>query len=112
MVDNMDGLFRRTLYSLGRNLQRYLEKRCYILNGLEICDTEGGHSGDFGLRAIDKGCNVAKAASAIAGVSWYHPNDSTQLPSRNYTSSLVTLVCCVVATVCTWTLCCVFGFRI
>jgi hypothetical protein len=59
MIDDLDGLFRR---SLG--------KRCYILNGVEICDTVGGHSGDFGLPAIDKGCNVAKAASAIAGISW------------------------------------------
>ena len=60
MIDDLSGLFRRSL----------LVKRCYILNGVEICDTVGGHSGDFGLTAIDKGCNVAKAASAIAGISW------------------------------------------
>lgn len=61
MINDLDGLFRRTL----------LDKRCYILNGIEICDTLADHSGDFGLRAIDKGCSVAKAASAIAGISWY-----------------------------------------
>jgi hypothetical protein len=84
MIDDLDGLFRRTLgsdldlfkrtvdsYSV--SLNRLLQKRCYILNGVEICDTVGGHAGDFGLPAIDKGCNVAKAASAIAGVSWYIP---------------------------------------
>jgi hypothetical protein len=60
MIDDLEGLFRRSL-----------KKRCYILNGVEICDTVGGHSGDFGLPAIDKGCDIAKAASAIAGISWY-----------------------------------------
>ena len=106
MIDDMDGLFRRTLDSLGRNLRRDLAKRCYILNGAGICDTVGGHSGDFGLPAIDKGCNVAKAASAIAGVSWYHPNDSTQLYYLSIILfSLFTLVCCAITTVCAGTLC-------
>jgi hypothetical protein len=84
MIDDLDGLFRRTVGSdldlfkrtvgpSSMSVNRLLQKRCYILNGVEICDTVGGHAGDFGLPAIDKGCNVAKAASAIAGVSWYAP---------------------------------------
>jgi hypothetical protein len=62
MIEDLDGLFRRAV-----------DKRCYILNGIEICDTDSSHTGDFGLPGIDKGCNIAKAASAIAGVSWYIP---------------------------------------
>jgi hypothetical protein len=60
MIEDLDGLFRRAV-----------DKRCYILNGVEICDTDSSHTGDFGLPKIDKGCNIAKAASAIAGISWY-----------------------------------------
>jgi hypothetical protein len=68
MIEDLDGLFRR---EVGR--------RCYILNGVEICDTDSSHTGDFGLPAIDKGCDIAKAASAIAGVSWYFPPISPPL---------------------------------
>jgi len=58
-------------------ISRSLHKRCYIIDGIEICDPDASHSVDFGLTQVDKGCEIAEAASAIAGISSYVPTCGT-----------------------------------